>query len=77
MASALQIRNIPTDVHRMLKSRAAQAGMSLSDYVLVELTALARRPTLDELVRRIETRAPVTRKVDSARAVRAEREARR
>lgn len=77
MASALQIRNIPADVHRTLKTRAAQAGMSLSDFLLVELTALARRPTLDELVAGIDARPRVSRKLDSARAVRAEREARR
>ena len=77
MASAIQIRNIPADVHRTLKARAAQAGMSLSDFLLVELTALARRPTLEQLVERIDARPRVTRKIDSARAVRAEREARR
>jgi len=77
MPSALQIRNIPADVHRLLKARAAAAGMSLSDFLLVELTAVARRPTLDELVQRIESRPAVGRKLDSARAVRAEREARR
>ena len=28
----LQIRNVPDDLHRRLKARAAMAGMSLSDY---------------------------------------------
>jgi plasmid stability protein len=77
MASAIQIRNMPTDVHRMLKARAAAAGMSLSDFLLVELTAIARRPTLADLVARVESRARPARRIDSARAVRAERESRR
>jgi len=77
MASNVQIRNVPDDVHRTLKARASQAGMSLSDFLLVELTALARRPTLEQLIERIESRSPVTRKLDSVRAIRAEREARR
>ena len=33
----IQVRNVPDSVHRILKSRAAQAGMSLSDYLLAEL----------------------------------------
>lgn len=77
MASAIQVRNIPPDVHRTLKARAAQAGVSLSDFILVELTAIARRPSLEELVGRIEARPRVTGKLDSVRAVRAERESRR
>lgn len=77
MASTLQIRNVPPDVHRTLKARAAAAGMSLSDFVLVELEAIARRPVLEEIIARIESRAGPRPKVDSARAIRAEREARR
>lgn len=77
MAQTLQIRNVPPDVHRTLKVRAAQAGMTLSDYLLRELTAVARRPTLAEIVARIRSRPAARAALDSARAVRAEREARR
>jgi len=76
MASNVQIRSVPADVHRTLKARASQAGMSLSDFLLVELTALARRPSLEQLIERIESRPRVTRKLDSVRAIRAERGAR-
>ena len=34
MSRMIQIRNVPDDVHRRLKSRAALAGLSMSDYVL-------------------------------------------
>ena len=37
MAVTVQIRNVPDDVHRKLKARAALAGMSISEYLLREL----------------------------------------
>ncbi len=77
MARTLQIRNVPSDVHRTLKVRAAQAGMSLSEYLLHEIEVIARRPTINELIARIQAREPAARRLDSAKAVRAEREARR
>ena len=49
----IQIRNVPEDVHRKLKSRAAAAGTSLSEYVLREVTRVARTPTPEELDARI------------------------
>lgn len=53
----IQIRNVPDDVHRTLKVRAAAEGTSLSDYVLREVTRLAHSPTPDELDARIRARA--------------------
>jgi antitoxin FitA len=50
----LQIRHVPDDTHRRLKSRAALAGMSLSEYALVELQRSLERPTRSELVARLE-----------------------
>ncbi len=48
----IQIRNVPDDVHRTLRTRATAAGMSLSDYLLDELERVARRPAVaDVLVR--------------------------
>ncbi|MGE4428416.1 MAG: hypothetical protein AB7G37_18330 [Solirubrobacteraceae bacterium] len=52
----IQIRNVPEDVHRTLKARAATSGVSLSDYVLNEVTRVARTPTPDELDARIRAR---------------------
>ncbi len=40
MMRMIQIRNVPDDLHRLLKSRAALAGQSLSDYLLEELRRL-------------------------------------
>ena len=52
----IQIRNVPDDVHRTLKARAAAQGTSLSDYVLKEVTRVARTPTPEELEERIHSR---------------------
>jgi plasmid stability protein len=54
----IQIRNVPDDVHRTLKMRAAAEGTSLSDYVLREVTRAARSPTPAELDKKIQARGP-------------------
>jgi plasmid stability protein len=53
----IQIRNVPEDVHRTLKVRAAIEGTSLSEYVLREIERFARTPTPAELDDRIRARA--------------------
>lgn len=74
MSAMIQIRNVPDTLHRRLKSRAALAGMSLSDYLLSEIREVAARPTLDELRARLERRSAVTPSVAPAEAVRTERD---
>jgi len=70
----IQIRNVPDSLHRRLKSRAALAGMSLSDYLLSEIRQVAERPTLDELRDRLDRRSGTTLSVEPELAVRAERD---
>jgi plasmid stability protein len=76
MTTMIQIRNVPDALHRQLKSRAALAGMSLSEYLLSEIREVAERPTLAELRARLDRRSEVTPSVAPARAVRAERDRR-
>jgi len=76
MSKMIQLRNVPDALHRNLKSRAALAGMSLSDYLLGEIKEIAERPTLAELRDRLHRRKPVAMELDTARLVREEREAR-
>jgi antitoxin FitA len=52
----VQIRDVPEDVHRTLRERAARAGMSLSDYLRDELVRVAERPELADVLRRATTR---------------------
>lgn len=74
MTTMIQIRNVPDTLHRRLKSRAALAGMSLSDYLLREIREVAERPTLGELQARLERRSAMNPSVAPAQMVRAERD---
>ena len=56
MSKMIQVRNVPDDVHRILKTRAAAAGMSLSDYIKRDLEQSARQLSLEELDARIRAR---------------------
>ncbi len=72
----LQIRNVPDDVHRRLKARAAMEGQSLSELALQELARSLERPTRRELVARVQERERAVVGEGSADAVRAGRDAR-
>jgi plasmid stability protein len=72
----LQIKNVPDDVHRTLKARAALAGMSLSEYALAELRRAAERPTRDEILARVAARPRPRLRRTPAVAIRAERDSR-
>lgn len=54
MSKMIQIRNVPDDLHRQLKIRAAAAGMSMSDYIKRELDIRTRKSTIAEIVARRE-----------------------
>lgn len=70
----VQVRNVPVEVHRTLKARAALAGMTLSDFVLAELIHVVERPTRAELVERVRKLERVVLSEDAATALRAERD---
>jgi antitoxin FitA len=76
MSVMIQIRNVPDALHRVLKSRAALEGMSLSDYLLAELRRTAERPTLAELRERLQRRPVAAPAVSPEEAIRAERDSR-
>ncbi len=70
----IQIRNVPEGLHRALKTRAAQLGMSLSDYLLSEMEMIAEKPTLAELLERLGERKAVTVDESSATVIRRHRD---
>ncbi|MBX3485692.1 hypothetical protein [Phenylobacterium sp.] len=72
----IQVRNVPEELHRRLKARAAMVGLSLSDMLLREMKAVADRPTLEEMRARLAALPPVVISETSAEAVRAERDSR-
>lgn len=49
MSKMIQIRNVPDELHRSLKTRAALAGMSMSDYIKRELDRKSRKSTIKEI----------------------------
>jgi hypothetical protein len=72
----IQIRHVPEDVHRRLKERAKREGMSLSDYLLQEVTLLSRQMSWEELFDEIDETDPTPTGIDWAEAVREGREER-
>lgn len=57
MSKMIQIRNVPDDLHRELKMRAAAAGMSMSDYIKRELGRKSRKATIKEIRARSKGRS--------------------
>jgi plasmid stability protein len=76
MPIMVQIRNVPDEIHRRLKARAALAGMSISEYLLQDIERSLERPTRDELLERLRRRSRVEPAEPVAAAVAAEREGR-
>lgn len=70
----IQIRNVPDAVHATLRTRAAAAGVSLSDYALAELERVAERPAVSDVLRRAGSRAGGAATADIVVAVRAGRD---
>ena len=78
MSTTINIRNVPDELYREATARAARAGMSLSAYVLSELTwALEASPEepdappVEEILARIAAREPVRTPETAAEVVRA------
>lgn len=72
----IQIRNVPESLHRKLKARAAQAGMSLSDYLRAEIERIAALPTMEEMLERLRQLPPIHPRLTPAGIIRAKRDQR-
>jgi plasmid stability protein len=77
MSNAMvQIRNVPSELHRRLKARAAIEGLSMSDFVLREVRKALERPTRQEVLERLRSQ-PVRRlRRSAAEVIRGERDSR-
>ncbi len=74
---SVQVKDVPEDVHAVLRRRAAAAGQSLQEYLLARLREDALTPTVGEVLERIEHRSGGNVGLKAAvRAVRADRAAR-
>lgn len=76
MSKMIQIRNVPDDLHREAKARAAREGMTLSDFLLREMERALATPPIEELLARREARERPPLQEAPAAAVRAERRTR-
>jgi plasmid stability protein len=76
MSTMIQIRNVPDELHRRVKARAALAGLSMSDYILRELERTMSRPTRQELLARLAELPPIELDPPAADVIRAERDRR-
>ena len=76
MSVMIQLRNVPEDLHRKLKARAAAEGMSLSAYILRDVRENAERPTMPEWLEKVKKLRPIRTGESAAEAVRAIRDAR-
>jgi len=74
MSKSIQIRNVPERVHRTLRARAAAAGLSLSEYLLGEITRVADRPAVADVLARGAARTAGASTRDIVAAVRAGRD---
>jgi plasmid stability protein len=74
MATMIQIRNVPDELHRRIKARAALAGMSMSQYILRELERSLEKPTRAELLAEIAALPPVELKPTAAELIREARD---
>ncbi len=69
----VQVRDVPADVHRRLKVRAAEQGRTLSELVREQLVEVASRPTLAETLERLRAHEAADPGETSTAAVRAGR----
>jgi plasmid stability protein len=76
MSKMIQVRDVPDDVHRTLKTRAAREGMSLSDFLKRELERVAERPTMREWLERTQQTKPIPSKKTAAQVLRELRDSR-
>jgi len=74
MSVMIQIRNVPETLDRKLKVRAAEASVSLSDYLLTIIRELGERPTMAEMQARLASLPPLITEQTTVEPLREERE---
>jgi len=76
MSKMIQVRDVPEDLHRLLKARAAQEGMSLSDFIKRELEHTMAKPSLREWLDMVGHAKPIPSKRSGAQIIRELRDSR-
>ncbi|MDP9053667.1 MAG: toxin-antitoxin system HicB family antitoxin [Acidobacteriota bacterium] len=76
MPAMIQLRNVPDELHRKLKARAAAEGLSLSAYILRDAAELAERPSSAEWLQMARNLRPLKLKETPAETIRKMRDGR-
>ena len=76
MSIMIQIRNVPDELHRRAKAKAALEGITLSDLALRALESEVQRMSVGEITTRVRELGPVYDASPAADLVREERDAR-
>ena len=71
----IQVRDVPDEVHGILKARASREGMSLSDFIKRELERVAERPSMREWLEQAREIRPIPSKRSAAELLRELRDA--
>lgn len=77
MASTITIRHVPDAVRNELAARAARSGRSLQEFMLGEVTRIASRPALDELLAEVRSRKRTAGTTLTTESILADRDAER
>lgn len=67
--SALQVKNLPDDLHAELVSRASAENLTISQFVTRMLVRELARPSLDAWIEAVRRRAATPQEIDSVAAV--------
>ena len=70
MNKHVQIRDVPEPMHRKLKMRAAEEGMSISEYLKRLIDRDLKRPSWAEYEARMKKLEPISLPVSSAEIIR-------
>jgi antitoxin FitA len=76
MNKHVQIRNVPDAKHRKLKARAAERGLTITDYVKQLVDRDLERPTMAELIKRAKSFTQVDIGTSAVDYVREDRDSR-
>lgn len=72
----MQVKNVPEELHEAVRQRAADEGMTVSEYILSLIQRDLATPSQRQWLAQLEMRDPVTRAetVETLANVRAERD---
>ena len=76
MNKHVQIRSLPEATHRKLKMKAAERGLSISDYLRRLIDEELKKPSWDEIEARMKKLAPIQLPESTAAMIRRERDSR-